>query len=69
MNQQETRGIDKLIYYRLIALWVLCEAMPGGINHGFKISVPGLTAGSCAVICICLIVYYVPVFLICLYLK
>jgi nucleoside-triphosphatase THEP1 len=61
MNQQETAGIDKLIYYRLIALWVLCEAMLGGIIHGFKIPVSGLIVGSCAVICICLIAYYVPV--------
>ena len=60
MNQQETAGNDKLIYYRLIALWVLCEAMLGGIIHGFKIPVSGLIVGSCAVICICLIAYYVP---------
>jgi len=69
MNQQETAGLGKLIYYRLIALWVLCEAMPGGIIHGFKIPVSGLIVGSCAVICICLIACYVPAFLICLYLK
>src|SRR5258706_3841303 len=60
MNQQETAGSDKLIYYRLIALWVLCEAMLGGIIHGFKIPVSGLIVGSCAVICICLIAYYIP---------
>jgi nucleoside-triphosphatase THEP1 len=60
MKRQETKGIDKLIYYRLIALWVLCEAMLGGIIHGFKIPVSGLVVGSCAVICICLIAYYVP---------
>jgi hypothetical protein len=55
MNQQETTGIDKLIYYRLIALWVLCEAMLGGIIHGFKIPVSGLIVGSFAVVCNCLI--------------
>lgn len=48
------------IYYRLIALWVLCEAMLGGIIHGFKIPVSGLVVGSCAIICICLIAWYVP---------
>lgn len=47
-------------YYRLIALWVLCEAMLGGIIHGLKIPVSGLIVGSCAVICICLIAWYVP---------
>ena len=48
------------IYYRLIALWVLCEAMLGGIIHGLKIPVSGLFVGSSAVICICLIAWYVP---------
>lgn len=48
------------IYYRLIALWVLCEAMLGGIIHGFRIPVSGLVVGSAAVICICLIAYYNP---------
>ena len=54
----ETRS---LIYYRLIALWVICEAMLGGIIHGLRIPVSGLIVGSAAVICICLIAYYNPV--------
>lgn len=49
-----------MIYYRLIALWALAEAMLGGIIHGLKIPVSGLVVGSCAVICICLIAWYVP---------
>jgi nucleoside-triphosphatase THEP1 len=48
------------IYYRLIALWVLCEAMLGSIIHGFQIPVSGLFIGSSAVVCICLIAWYVP---------
>lgn len=48
------------VYYRLIALWVLCEAMLGGVIHAARIPVSGLIVGSCAVICICLIAYYVP---------
>ena len=52
--------MNKQIYYRLIALWVLCEAMLGGIIHGFKIPVSGLVVGSCAIVCICLIAWYVP---------
>lgn len=51
---------NSLIYYRLIALWVLAEAMLGGIIHGLKIPVSGLVVGSCAVICICLIGWYNP---------
>lgn len=53
--------MNKQLYYRLIALWVLCEAMLGGIIHGLKIPVSGLIVGSCAVICICLIAWYAPV--------
>ncbi|HQV56122.1 MAG TPA: hypothetical protein PLX17_11430, partial [Chitinophagaceae bacterium] len=48
------------IYYRLIALWVLFEAMLGGIIHGLKIPISGLFVGGSAVICICLITWYVP---------
>jgi nucleoside-triphosphatase THEP1 len=54
-------GYDLQVYYRIIALWVLCEAMLGGIIHAFHIPVSGLIVGSAAVICICLIAYYVPV--------
>ncbi len=49
-----------MVYYRLIALWILCETMLGGIIHGIKIPGSGLIVGSCAVICISLIAYHVP---------
>src|ERR1700741_38442 len=49
-----------LIYYRLIALWALCEAMLGAIIFTFRIPVSGLVIGSCAVVCISLIAWYVP---------
>ena len=55
-----TTTSNSLVYYRLVALWVLCEAMLGGIIHGFKIPVSGLVVGSCAIICICLIAWYAP---------
>ena len=61
MSEQKTIPGNSLIYYRLIALWVLNEAMLGGIIHGLKIPVSGLIVGSCAVVCICLIAWYVPV--------
>lgn len=51
---------DSVVYYRLVALWVLCEAMLGGIIHGLKLPVSGLVVGSCAVICISLIGWYMP---------
>ncbi len=48
------------VYYRLIALWVLCEAMLGGIIHGFKLPISGLFVGGGAILCIAMIAYYVP---------
>lgn len=48
------------IYYRLIALWVLCEALLGSVIHGLRIPVSGLIVGSTAVICISLIAWYAP---------
>lgn len=48
------------IYYRLVALWVLCEAMLGSIIFSFKIPISGLVIGSCAVACISLIAWYAP---------
>ena len=61
MKRDGTIPFNKEVYYRLIALWVLCESVLGGIIHGLKIPVSGLLVGSSAVICICLIAYYVPV--------
>lgn len=54
-------SFDKQIYYRLIALWVLCEAVLGGMMHAVKLPFTGIVVSSGAVICICLIAYYVPV--------
>jgi hypothetical protein len=51
---------DKQLYYRLIALWVLCEAVLGGMMHAVKLPFTGIVVSSGAVICICLIAYYVP---------
>ena len=54
-------SFDKQIYYRLIALWVLCEGILGGMMHAVKIPFTGVIVSSGAVICICLIAYYVPI--------
>jgi hypothetical protein len=51
---------NNTIYYRLIALWVLCEAMLGAIIFTFRIPISGLVIGSCAVTCITLIAWYIP---------
>ena len=50
-----------VIYHRLIALWVLCEAMLGAIIFTFRIPVSGLLIGSCAITCITLMGWFVPV--------
>jgi nucleoside-triphosphatase THEP1 len=60
MNNQKSIPDNSLLYYRFIALWVLNEVMFGGIIHGLKIPVSGLVVGSCAIVCICLIAWYVP---------
>ncbi len=52
--------INKLLYVRLIAFWVICEAFAGGILHGFKIPLTGLGVSSLSVLCIVLIGYYFP---------
>ena len=61
MKQQDSILFEKQLYYRLIALWVLCEGVLGGLMHSFKIPFTGIIVSSGAVICICLIAYYVPV--------
>lgn len=43
------------IYYRIIALWVVCESVLGGIIHGLHLPVSGLIVGSCSILCITLI--------------
>lgn len=60
MNRGSDISTRSLRYYRLIALWVLSEAMLGGVIHGLKIPVSGLVVGSAAVLCICLIAWYAP---------
>lgn len=60
MNSIETDTSQKQIYYRLITLWVICEAFAGGIMHGIKIPFSGLVISSLAMICIILIAYHVP---------
>lgn len=60
MNKPNIPTGNSLIYYRLIALWVLNEAMIGGIIHGLHLPVSGLLVGGGAVVCISLIAWYVP---------
>ena len=60
MKVEDTISFDKQIYYRLIALWVLCEGILGGMMHAVKIPFTGIVVSSGAVICISLIAYYVP---------
>ena len=60
MNEHKNTGYNKQVYYRLIALWVICEAFAGGIMHGIKLPFSGLIVSSLAITCIILIAYYVP---------
>lgn len=60
MNQYKINEYSKAVYYRLIALWVICEAFAGGIMHAAKLPFTGLIVSSLAITCIILIAYYVP---------
>ena len=60
MNQYQNSEYSKQVYYRLIALWVICEAFAGGIMHAAKLPFAGLIVSSLAITCIILIAYYVP---------
>jgi hypothetical protein len=54
-----TTQYSSLIYYRLIALWVMGEVMLGGFLHAMHIPITGLVAGTVSVTCISLIAYYI----------
>jgi len=51
--------IKRTLYYRLIALWVTCEAFAGGILHGIRLPFSGMLVSSLAVFCIILISWYI----------
>jgi len=48
------------LYYRLIALWAVCEAFAGGIMHAAKMPFTGMIVSGLAVTCIILIAFYFP---------
>lgn len=48
------------LFYRITALWVICEAFAGGIMHGIKVPFSGMMVSSLAVFCIILLAWYIP---------
>lgn len=48
------------VFYRITALWVICEAFAGGFLHAAKIPFTGMMVSSLAVCCIALLAWYVP---------
>jgi len=60
LTDRKVRSATPEVYYRLVALWIFCEAMIGGVIHGLRLPVSGLVVGSSAVICISLIAWYHP---------
>ena len=46
------------LFYKITALWVICEAFAGGIMHTVKIPFTGMFISSLSVICITLIAWY-----------
>jgi hypothetical protein len=61
MKTNEYAPGDKLLFYRIVALWVVCEGMLGGIIHSVNMPGTGLLVSSGAVICISLLAWYFPV--------
>ena len=51
---------NKELYYRLIAMWVVCEAFAGGILHAAKVPFAGMVVSGLAVSCIIFIAYFIP---------
>jgi hypothetical protein len=60
MNGNESATADKLLFYRIVALWAVCEGMLGGIIHGINMPGTGLFVSSGSVICISLLAWYFP---------
>lgn len=60
MKPIESATPGKLLFYRIVALWAICEGMLGGIIHGFNLPGTGLFISSASVICICLLAWYFP---------
>lgn len=56
----EYKSADQELYYRLLALWVVCEAFAGGIMHAAKIPFAGMIVSALAVTCIIFIGYHIP---------
>jgi hypothetical protein len=48
------------LFYRITALWVVCEAFAGGMMHAAKIPFTGMLVSSLAVACIALLAWFVP---------
>jgi hypothetical protein len=60
MKANESAATSKLLFYRIVALWAVCEGMLGGIIHGINMPGTGLLVSSGAVICISLLAWYFP---------
>jgi hypothetical protein len=60
MKPIESATQGKLLFYRIVALWAVCEGMLGGIIHGFNLPGTGLFISSASVICICLLAWHFP---------
>jgi len=48
------------LFYRITALWVICEAFAGGLLHAAKIPFTGMVVSGLAICCIALLAWFVP---------
>jgi hypothetical protein len=48
------------VFYRITALWALCEALLGGVLHALHLPGTGLFVGGASVLCISLLAHHCP---------
>jgi hypothetical protein len=60
MNASREEYKTSETFYKLVALWAVCESFAGGILHAVKMPFTGMILSSLAVLCITLIARFVP---------
>ncbi len=54
-----TSNLNHNTFIRLVTLWIIIEALLGGIVHATKLPISGILIGGGAIICISMIAFYV----------
>ncbi|MEO6404406.1 MAG: hypothetical protein ABIY51_01625 [Ferruginibacter sp.] len=60
MKEEAETAPHSPVYFRIVALWVVCEAFAGGIMHAFQVPFSGMIVSALSVTCIILLAWHVP---------